>query len=118
MLLPSTKKEGISCGYIEIDIKKTDSNENIKTCFLYDPKVANIGILDESTKGNLNALIKKSVDININYNFTIYAKNNAIYSYDSRNEIITEISCASRNYSRMYKIIFINHVLLFMVLFL
>ena len=52
MLLSSTKNEGITCGYMEIDIEKSGSNENIKTCFLYDPKVVNIGILDESTKGN------------------------------------------------------------------
>ena len=65
LLLPSTKNEGITCGYMEIDIEKSDLNskENIKTCFLYDPKVVNIGILDESTKGNLNALTKKSEDI-------------------------------------------------------
>ena len=118
LLLPSTKNEGITCGYMEIDIEKSGSNENIKTCFLYEPKVVNIGILDESTKGNLNALTKKSEDDNINYNFTIYAKNSAIYSYDSRNEKITEINRAASNYSRMYKFIFINYIFVFVVLFL
>ena len=66
MLLPSTKRSGISCGYMEIDIEKSNSVESIKTCFLYDPKVVQIGILDESTKGNLNALTKKNDDFYIN----------------------------------------------------
>jgi len=91
LLLPSTKRSGISCGYMEIDIEKSNSVESIKTCFLYDPKVVQIGILDESTKGNLNALTKKNDDFYINYNFTIYAENKDVYAYDSRTGIITDI---------------------------
>ena len=84
LLLPSTKLSGISCGYLEIDIKEGNSKEEKRTtCFLYDPKVARSKTLDESTRLNLNAMTKKNENDNINYNFTIYGPNGKEYSYSS-----------------------------------
>ena len=109
LLLTSTKEQGISCGYMEIDIQESHNivekrktcflydrymeidiqeSHNIvekrKTCFLYDPNVKNNKVLDEATRLNLNALSKKAEDNSINYSFKIYPADGNGYSYDSK----------------------------------
>ena len=85
LLLSSTKEQGISCGYMEIDIQESHNIvEKRKTCFLYDPNVKNNKVLDEATRLNLNALSKKAEDNSINYSFKIYPADGNGYSYDSK----------------------------------
>ena len=90
-LLPSTRREGLSCGYLEIDIQEEHSIvEKRQTCFLYDPKVASSRTLDEATRLNFNGLSKKAENDNINYQFTIFGYNGTGYSYDSKTRVVTE----------------------------
>ena len=73
---PSTRREGLSCGYLEIDIQEENGIvEKRQTCFLYDPKVASSKTLDEATRLNFNGLSKKAENDNINYQFTIFGYN-------------------------------------------
>ena len=88
-LLPSTKEEGISCGYMEIFIEEPHAIEKRTTCFLYDPKVASSKTLDEATRLNLNMLCRKAEDDSINYNYTIYSRNGSGYIFDSKTRKVT-----------------------------
>ena len=94
-LLPSTRKEGIYCGYMEIEIIEPKATEKRKTCFLYDPKVRNNKILDEATRLNLNAMSKKNEDDKIKYNFVIYGPKGEGYKYDSETKKVEEVQDTS-----------------------
>lgn len=113
-LLDSTKAAGISCGYMEITIiEQPTVIETRKTCFLYDPKVAETGILDEASKGNLNTLTRKNED-GFKYNFTIYAENKEGYIYDSETGIVSKTR--DTNGCRMNKVLILNYMLLIILL--
>ena len=102
-LLPSTKESGISCGYMEIDIKEPNGNEEKRTtCFLYDPKVASSKTLDESTRLNLNDMTKKKENDEINYNFTIYGPEGKGYTYSSKTREVEEVEDDPSNYNYNY----------------
>ena len=98
-LLPSTIRSGISCGYMEIDIKEPLATEKRTTCFLYDPNVANNKVLDEATRLNMNTMTRKIEDDNINYNYTIYKSNGKGYSYDSLTAKVTNVMDSPEHYS-------------------
>ena len=117
-LLPSTMEAGISCGYMEIEIEEPLATERRKTCFLYDQKVVETGILDEATKFNLNALAKKNEDDKINYKFVIYNSTKNGYIYDSKTQNIKETidTYTPPNHSPMSKVAFINYFLLIILL--
>ena len=90
-LLPSTRNEGISCGYMEINIIEPKATETRTTCFLYDPKVLKNNVLDEATRLNLNAMSKKNEDNTIKYNFVIYGPQGKGYTYDSESRKVEEV---------------------------
>ena len=103
LLLPSTKESGISCGYMEIDIKEPSGREEKRaTCFLYDPKVASSKTLDESTRLNLNDMTKKNENDEINYNFTIYGPQGKGYTYSSKTREVEEVEDDPSNYDYNY----------------
>ena len=97
-LLPSTKQEGISCGYMEITINEPNAVEKRTTCFLYDPKVVQGKNLDEATRLNLNAMSKKNENDDINYDFTIYSYNGTGYKYSSKTRAVSETEDDPSNY--------------------
>ena len=90
-LLPSTRKEGIYCGYMEIEIIEPHATETKQTCFLYAPNVLNNKVLDEATRLNLNAMSKKNEDDTIKYNFVIYGPQGKGYKYDSETRVVEEV---------------------------
>ena len=90
-LLPSTRRQGLSCGYMEIDIQEEHGIiEKRQTCFIYDPKVTSSKKLDEATRLNLNALSKKNENPNVNYQFNLFGYNGTGYSYDSSTGIVRD----------------------------
>ena len=100
LLLPSTKQSGISCGYMEIDIKEPNGKEEKRTtCFLYDTKVASSKTLDESTRLNFNDMTKKNENDEINYNFTIYGPQGKGYTYSSKTREVEEVEDDPSNYN-------------------
>ena len=103
LLLPSTRQSGISCGYMEIDIKEPNGKEEKKTtCFLYDTKVASSKTLDESTRLNFNDMTKKNENDEINYNFTIYGPQGKGYTYSSKTREVKEVEDDPSNYDYNY----------------
>ena len=91
LLLPSTKEYGISCGYMEIDIKEPNGKEEKRaTCFLYDPNVTITKILDESSRLNLNDMTRKNEDDKITYRFTIYGPEGKGYTFSSETRQVEE----------------------------
>ena len=103
LLLPSTKESGISCGYMEIDIKEpSGSEEKRATCFLYDPKVSSSKTLDEATRLNLNDMTKKNEDDGITYHFTLYGPEGKVYTFSSETREVQEVEDDPSNYNYNY----------------
>ena len=89
-LLDSTRNEGLSYGYVEINIQgEKGITETLKTCYIYDPNIIITKKLDETTRFTLDDLSTKSQNPEFNYQFTIYGYNGTGFSYDSKTRVVT-----------------------------
>ena len=93
-LLGSTRKQGLSCGYMEINIQEGNGiTETRKTCYIYDPNITITKKLDEATRFTLDDLSTKSQNPQFNYKFSIYGYNGTGFtgfSYDSETGVVTD----------------------------
>ena len=71
-LLSSTRNQGLSCGYMEINIQEGKGiTETRTTCYLYDQNITITKKLDEATRFTLDDLSTKSQNPEFNYQFTL-----------------------------------------------
>ena len=114
LILPSSEKVGLSCGYFEFTIKFTDNTSvSIKTCDIFNKDVITNGHLDDKTKESFQNFVTANSQegkIALNYvvSFSDNKGNNVVYDSLTQN-IITD---SGNSISLIRPILFISLLLL------
>ncbi len=114
LILPSSEKSGLSCGYFEFTIKFTDGTSvSIKTCDIFNKDVITNGHLDDKTKESFQNFVNANSQegkIALSYvvSFSDNKGNNVVY--DSLTQSIKTDS--GNNISLIRSILFITLLLL------